>query len=294
MNWDFIYRGETKHLDDAARAKASGSFVKLSDGCTHYELGGPHGGEVVVLVHGFSIPYMIWNPTYQALISEGWRVLRYDLFGRGYSDRPQRPFDLSLFVRQLGDLLDALAIPQVDLIGLSMGGAIAAAFTVQHPTRIHKLILIDPIGTQPMPLGPLYSAGLLPGIGELVLGLVGTDKIIKGIASDFYDPKLVEQFVDDYRDQMQFQGFKRAILSTLRSETLNGFPEIYEQLGKLQVPILLIWGRNDQTLPLAQSDSIIRLLPRLEFHVIEGCGHIPHYEKPEIVNPIISRFLSLK
>ncbi len=294
MNWDFIYRGETKHLDDAVRAKASGSFIQLSDGCTHYELSGPQDSKVVVLVHGFSIPYGIWDPTYQALISDGWRVLRYDLFGRGYSDRPQRPYNLSLFVRQLSDLLDALAIPRVHLIGLSMGGAIAAAFTVRHPTRIHKLILIDPIGTQPMPLGPLYRAGLFPGIGELVLGLVGTDKIIKGIASDFYDPTLVEQFKDDYRDQMQFRGFKRAILSTLRNKTLNGFPEIYGQLGKLGLPVLLLWGRNDQTIPLAQSDSIIRLVPGVEFHVIEGCGHIPHYERPEIVNPIVSQFLSSK
>ena len=291
MNLDFIFRGETKNLDDVARAAAAGSFINLSDGCTHYELGGPEAGQMVVLVHGFTIPYAIWHPTYQALISSGYRVLRYDLFGRGYSDRPHLKYDLNFFVKQLADLLDALAIRQAVLIGLSMGGAIASAFTVQHPTLIRKLVLIDPIGVQPMPLGLFYRGALLPGLGELVLGLASPEKLVKGIAADFFDPALVEEFQDRYREQMQFRGFKRAILSTLRCKTLNGFPEIYARLGKLGLPILLLWGRNDRTLPLAQSDSILRLVPGIEFHVVEDCGHIPHYERPEIVNPIISQFI---
>ncbi len=98
MNWDFIFRGETRDLDESTRAGAGGSFIRLSDGCTHYELGGPENGEAVVLVHGFSVPYFIWDPTFQALTSSGFRVLRFDLYGRGFSDRPRLEYALDLFV----------------------------------------------------------------------------------------------------------------------------------------------------------------------------------------------------
>lgn len=67
MNFDFIYRGENKDLDDAARAAAPGSFTRLPDGCTHFELGGPSMGPATVLVHGFSVPYFVWDPTFEAL-----------------------------------------------------------------------------------------------------------------------------------------------------------------------------------------------------------------------------------
>src|SRR5512143_4045949 len=152
MNWDFIYRGETRDLDDAARAHAGGSFIRLPLGCTHYELAGPQRQRPVVLIHGFSVPYFVWDGTFAALLAAGHRPLRYDLLGRGYSDRPRVRYDLGLFVRQLAQLLDGLQIEEVDLVGLSMGGAIATGFTVQFPTRVRRLVLIDPIATEPRPL----------------------------------------------------------------------------------------------------------------------------------------------
>ncbi len=270
MNWDFIYRGETRDLDETARAAASGSFVGLPQGCTHFELGGPAGSALptVVLIHGFSVPYYIWDPTFEALTSASRRVLRYDLFGRGYSDRPHTAYNIQLFVRQLTDLLDALKLGTVDIIGLSMGGAIATAFSVEHPERVRRLALIDPVGTEAMPLNLLYKTALLPGISELILGLLGTEKMVQSLATDFYDPSQVESFRERFRVQMQFRGFKRAILSTLRNKTVNGFPEIYKRLGQLSMPVLLLWGREDQTLPIAQS----RPDPRTR-----AAGCIPHH-----------------
>ncbi len=292
MNWDFIYRGETKEIDDHVRASTSGSFIRLSSGFTHYELGGPDNGMPVVLVHGFSVPYFIFDPTFNFLLSAGFCVLRYDLFGRGFSDRPHVNYNIDLFVHQLKELLDKLKIQQVSLIGLSMGGAIASTFTVYFPERVRKLILIDPIGTRPMPLSWMYKTAILPGISELILGLVGTERMVQGVASDFFDPEHIVMFQDQYRVQLHYRGFKRAILSTLRNKTVNGFPEVYQRLGKLDVPILLFWGRNDRTLPLEQSGDILSAVPRTEFHVIENCGHIPHYEKPDIVNPLLADFLN--
>ena len=123
MPWTFPYLGETKELNEATRANVPGSFVQLSDGYTHYELGGPENGQPVVLVHGFSVPYFIWDPTFAFLAKSGFRVLRYDLFGRGYSDRPKLRYDIDLFCKQLRELLDTLGFETDQLDGSLDGRA---------------------------------------------------------------------------------------------------------------------------------------------------------------------------
>jgi pimeloyl-ACP methyl ester carboxylesterase len=90
---------------------------------------------------------------------------------------------------------------------------------------------------------------------------------------------------------MKYKGFMRAILSTIRNGMLDSFYETYQRLGKLQKPTLLVWGKNDTTVPFAHSDDIRAAMPHAEFHAVEDCGHIPHYEKPEIFNPILEKFL---
>src|SRR5689334_16313804 len=77
---------ETLTLDDAARRDAPGKFVRLSDGVTHYQIDGPDSGHVVLLAHGFSVPYYIWDSTAAHLSQAGYRVIRYDTYGRGWSD----------------------------------------------------------------------------------------------------------------------------------------------------------------------------------------------------------------
>ena len=115
----FSYRDETAELNELTRKEASGSFVQLSDGVTHYELSNPEAQETVVLAHGFSVPYFIYDPTFAFLTHCGFRVVRYDLFGRGFSDRPNTHYNIDLFVRQLGDLLERLEFTHpVSLVGL--------------------------------------------------------------------------------------------------------------------------------------------------------------------------------
>jgi len=114
---------ETRALDDAARRGATGKFVRLSDGVTHYELLGPDSGAPVILVHGFSVPYYIWDSTAAMLSAKGYRVLRYDQYGRGWSDRPKARYDADMYERQIQELLDSLHIAgPVHLAGVSMGG----------------------------------------------------------------------------------------------------------------------------------------------------------------------------
>lgn len=288
----FPYLGETKILNEITRKEADGSFVTLSDGMTHYELSGNENGKLVVLVHGFSVPYFIYDPTFAFLVNSGFRVLRYDLIGRGFSDRPRTAYNIDLFVRQLKDLLDALNFKDINLVGLSMGGPITAAFTSQYADYVSKHVLIDPAGAKRVNLTWMIEAAKIPVIGELALGLLGSGNMVESVASDFFDSNLVENLQAQYKIQMQYQGFKYAILSTMRNNMLESFYEIYMRVGEFQKPTLLFWGRNDITIPYENSSVIMRTLPHAEFHTIENCGHIPHYEKPEIVNPILLEFLS--
>ncbi len=316
----FLDRDEIKELNVETRASADGSFIQLPNGVTHYELSNPENnsplplgegvgrrGEPVeavrdvVFVHGFSVPYFIFDPTFKFLTESGFRVLRYDHFGRGLSDRPRARYNLDLFVDQLSDLLDALRLAStglnagarpVSLIALSMGGPIASAFTLRHPERVDKLVLIDPVGARPIALSPALKAAKIPFVAEAILGLIGGEALIKNAAKDFFDPAWVAHFISQYRVQMQYKGFKRAILSTLRNNMLDSFIHVYEALGKTDKPVLLFWGRQDTTVPFEHSDDLRAALPKVQFHAIDNCGHIPHYEKPDEVNPILLEFLA--
>jgi pimeloyl-ACP methyl ester carboxylesterase len=291
MTAGWLWRGETRDLDDAARRSAAGSFVRLSAGFTHYEAANAGGARPAVLVHGFSVPYFIWDPTFDALASAGFSPIRYDLYGRGFSDRPRLAYGIGLYVSQLEELLDSLRVDSVDVLALSMGGVIAAAFTARHPSRVRRLVLIDPSGAAPLPLPFLYRIAILPGIGELVLGLLGTDTLLRGIAADFYDPGQVAVFEERYRVQMAYRGFRRSILSTIRCHMLDGFLQTYKEVATLKLPVMLVWGKMDSTVPFEQSNLLRSLFHDLVFCPIPAAGHIPHYERPDEVNPALIEFL---
>jgi pimeloyl-ACP methyl ester carboxylesterase len=299
MPWTFPYLGETKELNETTRANVPGSFVQLSDGCTHYELGNPplpvgEGIGVrdpVVLVHGFSVPYFIWDPTFNFLTKSGFRVLRYDLFGRGYSDRPIARYDIDTFCRQLRELLDTLGFERAILMGLSLGGPISATFTTRYPERVQKLVLIDPAGARSVVLVKAAIAEIMPGMSGLLPGPFRSGRHANEFESDFYDPANLKAFTEKYMVQLRYKGFTRAILATIRHGMLDDFLDTYKQIGRQGTPVMLLWGRDDTTVPFEQSNDIRAAIPQVEFHVFEHCGHIPHYEKPEEVNPLLLEFL---
>jgi pimeloyl-ACP methyl ester carboxylesterase len=284
------FRPESKTLDEKERASAPGSFVALSDGIVHYELAG-NGRRTVVLVCGFSVPSYIWDPTFEALTGAGFRVLRYDLYGRGFSDRPRAAYDEELFDRQLFELLKALNIDNPsDLVGLSMGGPIALTFAHRHPGLVRKLVLIDPAG-MPMERPPILKLLQLPLIGEWLMNRYGDKMLLAGLADDFYEPGRFSDYAEKYKVQMEYKGFRRAILSTMKSSLLTGMRGVYERVGEQEKPILLIWGEEDMTVPFRISEDVRMAIPNAEFHSIPKVRHIPHYEKPEAVNPLLIEFL---
>lgn len=284
-----LYR-EPLTLDAVTRAGLPGTFATLPDGVTHYELGGPETGQVIVLIHGFTTPLFLWDPTFAALTAAGFRVLRYDLFGRGYSDRPAGPYNADLFDRQLLDLLDALDLSApVDVMGVSMGGVVAVNFADRHPERVRRIGLLDPAGFA-MNVTLRAFALFLPVLGEFIMSVAGDRWIIDGLPHDFYLLHKLPEYVEKYKRQLPYRGFKRALLSTMREMDLTGVAEVYARVGAQGRPVLLIWGEHDITVPFAHHEQVLAAIPHAAFHPIPEAGHIPHYERPEVVNPILVAF----
>ncbi len=281
-----FYTDEKHELDAHIRAETPGEYIELSQGVTHYQQANIDAKEVVVLVHGFSVPYYIWDPTFEFLKKQGFRVIRFDLYGRGYSDRPDVEYDQALFDRQILDLLDELKIKQpINIMGLSMGGAVVAKFVADHPEKVKKAIFIDPSHR------PFYKSTLaIPLVGDFFAAVFMMPKAAQGQLSDFYYPENFPNWVEKYKEQMQYKGFRRAIVSTLVHFAKPDKLPWYERIGSLGKDVLLIWGREDQTLPLADSQRVADALKTKTF-IVEKSGHLPHLEHPQIVNAKILSFL---
>ncbi|MFC1564363.1 alpha/beta fold hydrolase [candidate division KSB1 bacterium] len=259
-------------LTDDIRRTLPGSFIELPDGVTHYETAGPEDGRPVLLVHGFSVPYYIWDPTFKALADSGFRVIRFDLYGRGYSDRPDLTYDAELFDRQITSLLDILKIDRpVDIAGLSMGGAVSVYFTANHPEKVGKLILIDPS----FPKGARGSLDTAPVIGEFLTRTLFFPGMADSQLEDFYRPENFPDWADKFRVQMKYRGFQRAILSTIRNFMRKDFTPEYAKTGSLGKEALLIYGTEDNTISLDTMLDILIKIPHIEFFEIPEAGHIP-------------------
>lgn len=280
---------ERRDLDDTARTAASGKFIRLADGIVHYDLAGPDSGQRVVLVHGFSTPYYIWDSTAAALSAAGFRVARYDLFGRGYSDRPQGRYDVDRFDRQLVQLLDSLGWKApVDIVGLSMGGIVVGAFAGRHPERTRSMTMVDPAAGD---LGavPWYFA--VPGLGLALWETLALPGMAAGQLSDFVEPAKWPTWPDQYRVQMQYRGFGRALLETRLGWGGLTLDTLYSRVGTTGTRSLLIWGKEDQTVPISEAASVRKAIPQIRFEPIDRAGHLPHMERTDVVNPLLIGFL---
>jgi pimeloyl-ACP methyl ester carboxylesterase len=280
---------ERKTLDDADRRNAPGKFVRLSDGVTHYDVAGPDSGRTIVLVHGFSVPYYIWDSTAASLAKAGYRVVRYDEYGRGLSDRPKTRYIDDLYDRQLTELLDSLRITQrVDLAGVSMGGAVTGMFAGRHPKRVRSLTLVDPVA------GTSGSQGMFgwPVIGAYLWQTLAVPKMDEGQASDFVDPAKFPDWADRYRVQMQYRGFGRALLSHRVERVGMVLDTLYRRVARESIPVLLLWGKEDHTVPFERSESVRSAIPAAEFHAIDGVGHLPILEKAALSDSLILAFLA--
>ena len=282
---------ETQNLTDEIRSGQPGEIAQLSDGSVYYRLEGIEDGELVVLIHGMSIPSFVWDPTWEMLVEEGFRVLRYDLFGRGYSDRPKVNYSIDFYVRQLFELLEALELSgkKINLIGFSLGAAICSAFTFEYADLVKKLCLIDPVHPVDMPAAPGKIWKALLRFKFLTVSL--DQKVIDGLPNNFYRYEDFPDFEEQFCEQLQFKGFAQAITSTLMDFDYSSLPEIYQHVGQLGIPSCLFWGEEDLLADFETSAEIRKLIPAVQFHPIAEAGHLSHYERPDLVNSLLLEFL---
>jgi len=281
---------ERRTLDDDARAGVPGKFVRLADGVTHYDVSGPDSGRTVVLVHGFSVPYYIWDSTAAALAASGFRVVRYDEYGRGLSDRPDVDYTDDLYDRQLVQLLDSLHITErIDLPGVSMGGLVTGTFAARHPARLRSLTLVDPVaGTT----GSSQGVFGWPVLGPYLWQTLAVPGMATGQASDFVNPSRFPDWADRYREQTRYRGFGRALLSHRRLRLGMTLDSVYQHVGQLSVPVLLIWGTADKTVPFERNASVRKAIPTAEFHAIDGAAHLPILEQARLTDSLVLAFLA--
>jgi pimeloyl-ACP methyl ester carboxylesterase len=280
---------EKRDLDDAVRRTTPGQFVRLTDGYTHYEIAGPASGRLVVLAAGFSVPYYIWDPTFKALSDAGFHVLRYDYYGRGFSDRPDVAYTQTLYVRQLAELLDSQQMTDaIDLVGLSLGGGVITSFADTFPRRVRSLVYIDPSFRAPGSVPPLAA---MPRLWNFVAAVVAERGWADEQPADFLHPERFPDWADKYRVQVQYRGFRRARLSELVANAAIDQREEIERVGKHPRPVLVIWGKEDPSVAFESSGPLLQAMPRARLVAVEDSGHLPQWEQPAITQRAIIDFL---
>ena len=269
-----------KHeLTESERAKAQGEFIGLPCGNTHYEIRGE--GELCILVHGYAVSYFMYDKLADELVRNGYRVLRYDLLGRGLSERVRGRYTPEMFVRQLEEVADTLAQGEkFNLFATSMGGPVVSAYCAKHPDRVRRLIYFAPAGMDTF-RPPFYMyLSACPLIVDFIFAFWGDKVLFKNctreIRHEDVDPYLVK-----LAETLKYKGFCRCTLSSLRHTILKTKKTVrfFEQAAESGIPALCLWGTADITMPFYMADRFKEVFPAAEFHALEGSGHIFIYDE---------------
>ncbi|MBN1534420.1 MAG: alpha/beta hydrolase [Spirochaetes bacterium] len=278
---------ETLTLDERSRADLGGTYIPLADGTTHYRIEGRAGGRPVVLVHGATIPSFCWDILAPDLARSGMYVLRYDMFGRGFSDRPRVTYDRDLYVRQLKDLLDGLKWNgPVDIVGYSMGAPITVTFAARYPERVRRVVLISPV-IKDFKKPAIFA---IPVFGEFIARIIG-NRTVEKRAMTMLNTGTFAGKTELLRKQFRYRGFQQSILSMLRNDALGDYTKEYARLGSLGTPVMILWGTEDREITPSMVNTARRLLPKSEYHAVYGVGHGIVYQRPEDVFTFIHDFL---
>ncbi len=267
-----------------------GRLVELPQGrmFVHQEGQGPP----LVLLHGFLVSHFYFRPILEEL-ARHFEVFALDLIGQGESDHPS-PDRFSYRLPALADAvtacLDALSLPRVRLFGHSMGGAVALTLAARHPDRVHRLLLED-AAVYPLPLPLSAKLALVPGIGPILFKrLYSRADLARHFRSVYQNPSLAtDELIDYYWERFNRAGARDACYALLR--TLASMPEQNGDIGRVQCPLLIAWGAEDQTTPVELGRRLANELPSARFEVIPGCAHSPHEERPQELLATVLPFL---
>lgn len=274
-----------------------GGWAPLVQGNLYYRWYEPEisNNEIVVLVHGFSTPHFVWDGMKEFLVDAGYKVLVYDHFGRGFSERPSVVYDQDLYVESLKGLLDYQNISQsVHLVGYSMGGPVVGYFTQQYPDLVKSISFIAPAGF--MKEDSVSRIAVMPVVGDWFWQVFGKWLYFREVrneatSSDDSVGLSESKFVKKYSVQMKYKGLIEALLSTVRNFNFFNAKRMFDKVGDLKIPTITIWGTDDGVVPFAGSSELMQSIPHSELKIINEGKHDIAYANPSIVGNTILEFL---
>lgn len=236
-------------------------------------------GPVVLLLHGLGAVKEIWLPTIAAL-SARYHVYAIDQIGFGHSDKPLLDYRIATFSDFLDGFMQSQHLSKATLVGNSLGGWIALDFAAAHPDSVEKLVLLDSAGMPWQPGGA--AVNLNPA------SLAATRVLLESL---FYDKKIV---TDDFVHQVFLDRMRNNDGYTIQ-RTMAGFSAENQfedkKLGSIHAPTLVLWGRNDELIAVANGEKLRDGVAGAKMVVFEQCGHVPQIEKPAEFNRALLEFL---
>ena len=279
-------RQETAELTDAVRSEAPGKFIRLHHGLVHYSLQGADTSRLLIFVHGGGVTGIeVWRNNIPYFLKQGYRVLSYDLYGRGYSDRPAEENTPELLGDQLIELIDTLGIrAPFDIVAMSLGAIITLDFAVKYPERVNRIVLIDPTAT-----GDYKPSWMIrvPVVSDLVMTCYWHPRAVEHQRKEFVNQSLFEAYAQRLRYFMNFKGYKEMTHATWTHILNQNRLALVKKLPPNRM--LILYADRDPFIPKIYLYQ--QVYPSLKSVLIRDAGHMPHYEKPEEVNPIIGDFL---
>jgi len=255
-------------------------------------------GPAVVLVHGLGGFAESWRHNVGPL-AERATVYSLDLPGFGRSAKPFAHYGLADFAGALHGFIEALGLPPVALVGHSLGGAVALTYALTHPARVERLALISTLvpGFGGFRLSRALRYLTVFGVGEVLSLMAGRRVFRSSLAHCFHRPVAaeVEFLVECHYAERAGAPARAAYLATLRHvrEDFVDRGEAYRRaVSTLDLPLLLIHGREDRVVPAAHCTELAEGVPRARLRWIDECGHFPQIEQPAVVNGWLSQFLA--
>lgn len=263
------------------RAGAEGDFARLSQGVTHYKWVGPARGPVAVLVHGLATPSVAMEGVAEGLGKRGYRVLTYDLYGRGLSDAPLGHQNRAFFLRQLSDLLIHLGVSEeITCVGYSMGGSIVTAFAADNVHRINRVILLAPAGIMTNESDFSQFCRRVPLLGDWSHGMFARRRILSAIPFDSPSP-YVQKVLGAQRAELSRRGYLPAILSSRRGLLAETMEQEHRKLGREDVPVVAIWAEDDAVIPISALGVLAQWNRIARQEVVPGADHAVIYTHPQ-------------
>ena len=265
------------------------NIAQLTNGFTYYKLDNKEANTIpVVLVHGFSVPSYIWDPTFELLSDKGYFVISLDLYGRGFSENVDEIYTDELFANQVIELLQKLNVDSAKFLGLSNGGRVISKIADINPSIVEELIYVASSGFKHIEELNDKSVSEIE-VSNFIKNNYPT--ISEGQLLDFKYPEKHSGWDIKYEELLKYKGFAKALISTRKNHyTMDS---IHIKIQNSDIPVSTIWGDSDQVVLYKDFEKRIdSILPkRKEFFILDS-GHLPHMENPYEFNKILLSILN--